>query len=746
MKRLLFLLLFIPVLAFGQKAVIYSGKAFTYGGKVLTDNYWANLMIVFSKYPNDITQTLMHSNGDKRVIIEGDYIKYSADNGDTYNAGVDITAFYPVGEVAEIRILNNGIIVVFSHKTSLHYSDDNLVSLIACTVLDAAGAPYSYHIPVNANYPGGYWNFMGGFIEHEGVSVLGNYTNSSHGASPINLYYTLDGITWKVFYTFGQSPNHTDDGTASGGVGGNLLGDATNPLLTRHIHSVNIGSDGNFYAGMGDGSGYPGEMHFMRCTYDSGTDTWIVVDLLDANSRRWPRMRVLGVYEYNGYLYWASDGSGTFVYGGITYNSLGIYKSLIADINDASKHILLQKTTDVFYSFLNVGRYVLGGLMSDQNIYLSADHGDTWKSLNKPSNFGGSVDGVWYNDLHNYFGCTKKILMEIKNGPRPDGAPFDLLVDSFSETTVTLSATEGSTNEDGYLWERSDDGGGTWNEIGTTASGDLTYTDTGLTPFATCQYRVCAYVGIAFSAYSNIVTAIPAINLSFATTGDGTGVFTLTLRSTINTIVTLDGTGRFYTDAGGTLNESTTWTVITGANRTIYIRCTATSHMRLAANTISRLEWGFAANGPYIYGDLSQLTALTYIYSANDNGFSGDISTLALTKLRLVGPNTVSLNLTTMSANLTYIVTNARLNTYTTGGNWSNLLAPTNGYLSLTPPIGYGLNETAVDLLIQEIAATKVPGRVLIISITGSCDPRSSASDIAVGIIEGDGGSVTTNH
>ena len=42
MKRLLFLLLFIPALAFGQKAVTYGGKVVTYSGKVVTYPAYCN--------------------------------------------------------------------------------------------------------------------------------------------------------------------------------------------------------------------------------------------------------------------------------------------------------------------------------------------------------------------------------------------------------------------------------------------------------------------------------------------------------------------------------------------------------------------------------------------------------------------------------------------------------------------------------------------------------------------------------
>jgi hypothetical protein len=100
------------------------------------------------------------------------------------------------------RILSNGNIVLFCGN-EIFYSNNNLESISHCTVLNKDGSAYLLHTPVNSAYPGSYFNFMGGFVEDEGVCLLGNYANTSIGASPVNLYYSLDGITWKVCYTFG---------------------------------------------------------------------------------------------------------------------------------------------------------------------------------------------------------------------------------------------------------------------------------------------------------------------------------------------------------------------------------------------------------------------------------------------------------------------------------------------------------------------------------------------------------------
>ena len=231
------------------------------------------------------------------------------------------------------------------------------------------------------------------------------------GASPVNLYYSLDGITWKVFYTFGQNPSYTDNGTAMGGTGGTLLGDPNNPLLARHVHAVNIGGDGNYYACTGDNDG---EIHILKCSYNKITDTWGTTDLLTSVSSTWQRMRSLGLYERNGYLYWGSDGPGTFTFNGVQYDCLGIYKCAVADINNPSKHILLQSLPDSFYSFLNTGNIVFAGLQSYGAVYISYDYGETWSSYAKPAWWTDSVSGVWYNQLYKYLVTCEAVFIESK--------------------------------------------------------------------------------------------------------------------------------------------------------------------------------------------------------------------------------------------------------------------------------------------------------------------------------------------
>jgi len=73
--------------------------------------------------------------------------------------------------------------------------------------------------------------------------------------------------------------------------------------------------------------------------------------------------------------------------------------------------------------------------------------------------------------------------------------------------------------------------------------------------------------------YVRDVTELP-LTFDLLSTGDGSGVATLSMESSESVKVILSDFGKFYTDAAGTLGESDTWTITPGAVRTIYLRCT----------------------------------------------------------------------------------------------------------------------------------------------------------------------------
>jgi hypothetical protein len=163
--------------------------------------------------------------------------------------------------------------------------------------------------------------------------VWGNYCNVAGGASPVNIYYSIDsGRTVKTAYSFGQSP-HWQERDAEGEVGpGPMLGNPDSEVLCRHVHTVAYNPDENaFYACTGDHDKPEGfECHWLRGTYDAAADTWdwqvIISDHLNS------RYKCGGITFVDGYVYWISDSNGPPPY------DRGVFRCAPADIGNTERH------------------------------------------------------------------------------------------------------------------------------------------------------------------------------------------------------------------------------------------------------------------------------------------------------------------------------------------------------------------------------------------------------------------------
>ena len=142
--------------------------------------------------------------------------------------------------------------------------------------------------------------------------------------------------------------------------------------------------------------------------------------------------------------------------------------------------------------------------------------------------------------------------------------------------------------------------------------------------------------------------------IPLASTGNGTGVFTLRLYSTVTSTAYISGIGRFYTDAAGTLGEATSMTLTANVLTTLYVRLSSGSAYVIVdnANAIpcfgSNTHGGWhsafteATNAPKINGmDISYLKYCTEIQISSNLNLSvikGSVEGLtALTTLRLIG-------------------------------------------------------------------------------------------------------------
>ena len=142
--------------------------------------------------------------------------------------------------------------------------------------------------------------------------------------------------------------------------------------------------------------------------------------------------------------------------------------------------------------------------------------------------------------------------------------------------------------------------------------------------------------------------------IPLASTGNGTGVLTLRLYSTVTSTAYISGIGRFYTDAAGTLGEATSMALTANALTTLYVRLVNGSAYVIVGNasaipcfgspTHGGEHYAFteATNAPKINGmDISYLKYCTEIRintNFNLSVIKGSISGLtALTYLTLIG-------------------------------------------------------------------------------------------------------------
>lgn len=121
------------------------------------------------------------------------------------------------------------------------------------------------------------------------------------------------------------------------------------------------------------------------------------------------------------------------------------------------------------------------------------------------------------------------------------------------------------------------------------------------------------------------------IKFVLTSTGTGLGVSTCRIIADEAITVTIDGTGKFYTDSGGTLGETDTWTLTPGLLTTIYIRVPSGSSNMKFTNGLALTQiytWSGTTNCPSISGDLGRFVKLTWILISANNTLSGSIENL----------------------------------------------------------------------------------------------------------------------
>ncbi|WP_372716694.1 hypothetical protein [Novipirellula sp.] len=304
-------------------------------------------------------------------------IYLSEDNGTTWPHEA---VFRNADNITFSCILGNGNIL-FATRTKLYLSTDNLKTHKQIIVKDLDGSDYLPHTPLDPNAPGWYFHPLDG--EHTwdvgGTEMLvwGNYCNVLGGAVPVNIYYSTDqGESVKIAYAFGKNPTFQQPGSKER----DRLGNADNPVVARHIHSVAYNPAENaFYACTGDHDrDNVHECHWLRGTYDAASDRWDWKVLVSVNSNS--RFKSGGINFVDGRLYWAADANGQ---NGTMPHDRGLFHCDPADLANAEKHTMMfnpkyESANMIIEDDVILSAHYAPASPYDTGFIISTDMGKTW--------------------------------------------------------------------------------------------------------------------------------------------------------------------------------------------------------------------------------------------------------------------------------------------------------------------------------------------------------------------------------
>lgn len=273
--------------------------------------------------------------GNKAFGFGNGKVFLSEDNGGSWPHSAE---FAEAANITFSCILKNGNIL-FATREKLFLSTDSLRTLQPITVKNRQGGDYIPHTPKNPDQPGWYFHPLDGEhtwdVNGSEMLVWGNYCNVLGGPVPVNIYYSTDsGRTVKIAYSFGQNPKFQEKDTPPE----RMLGDASNPLICRHVHCVAFNPAENaFYACTGDiDRGHGNECHWLRGAYDAKSDTWDWKPLVSVNSNS--RFKSGGINFVDGRLYWIADANGPKLG---PLHDRGIFTCAPADLANKDAHTML---------------------------------------------------------------------------------------------------------------------------------------------------------------------------------------------------------------------------------------------------------------------------------------------------------------------------------------------------------------------------------------------------------------------
>lgn len=358
------------VSSFVSPAILKAQHRFPWPEISSTEHFWYRLQ------PEGIY--IDSQRGRWAFAFGADRVYLSEDNGHSWGYSA---AFPDAQKITFSHIFANGN-VLFATANRLFLSTDRLKTIEPVPVRNADGSIYEPHTPKDLNRPGWYFNTLSGVtswvVHGREMLVWGNYCNVLGGASPVNIYYSVDnGETVKLAYSFGQNPYFRDDGSEGGGPTGTPLGDPANPVLCRHIHSVAYNpAEDAFYCCTGDFNRADWfECHWLRGTYDPGGDRWQWKVVVSASQNT--RYKAGGINCVDGRIWWISDANGPLPH------DRGIFSSLPEDLARIENHTMHYNPVYECGCMLIDGEIILAGHLGPAcpyhaGIIISLDGGKSW--------------------------------------------------------------------------------------------------------------------------------------------------------------------------------------------------------------------------------------------------------------------------------------------------------------------------------------------------------------------------------
>lgn len=310
----------------------------------------------------DYSTTVLVQNNTRWIVAQRDSISISVSTGllevslDNSETFPNSLAWTEADIVGQAWIHPNGNISIMTRDNKIYLTDYNLLSISEVTVYDTDGVtPYIPHTPINPLYAGFYYYTSSHQSNHDesGMHVFINYSNAySSGGTPIHVVYsTNNGESYKIAFKFGQNSRYFDDGTATGGTTGTPLGDPLQTIACKHGHSIiYCPYNGKWLCFTGDkkwttSTPYIQEVRWLWLTYNEGTDTWSVEDIVfNTTPTESTRLKTDDGFFVGEYLVYGSDYTA-----GTDINETGVFRVHIDDIPDISKHqqlIPLQSAAD----------------------------------------------------------------------------------------------------------------------------------------------------------------------------------------------------------------------------------------------------------------------------------------------------------------------------------------------------------------------------------------------------------------